>query len=141
MRPAPSAHPGAVGGGSSSSPPRASPRTQGTRVTGSADPTTKTDKDNKALKRGTAEVDEDKKEKRMKKQGGTEIVAEDEGDDAERSDRKSWKNYIYRASIIEPCARRQGHKERYERGRRKEMKKDEEAMRNEESGRRRCRRQ
>lgn len=93
-----SAHPGAVGDWLSSSPPRASPSTQEARVTGSADPPTAREKDNKAPKRGTAELDEDKKEKRMWKQGGTKRVAEDEGGNAERSDRKSWKDYIEPAS-------------------------------------------
>ncbi len=46
---------------------------------------------------------DDKKEKKTKTQGGTKRVAEDEGDDEERSDRKSWKNYV------EPAVSNQAH--------------------------------
>ena len=48
--------------------------------------------------RSTTEVDENKKEKRIKKQGGTKREAEDKADDAERSDRKSRNNYTESAS-------------------------------------------
>ena len=94
----PSAHQGARGSGSSPSPPRASSSTQGTRAMVPIGPPAATEKDNKALKRCTAESKEDQKEKKIKKQGGTKRVAEDGGDDAERGDRKSWKNYVEPAS-------------------------------------------
>ena len=64
----PSAPPGAGGSKSASSPPCASSSTPGTQ------------------------------EKKTKKQSGTKRAAEEEGDDADRGDRKSWRNYIEPAS-------------------------------------------
>lgn len=51
-----------------------------------------------AQKRSVAETREEQKEKKRQKQGGMKRIAEEEGDEAERGDRKCWRNYIQPAS-------------------------------------------
>ena len=78
----PSAHQGTSSSKPAPSPPWASSSNQGTR----------------AQKRSLAEPRVEQKEKKIKKQGDTKRTAEEEGDDAERDDRNSWRNYIEPAS-------------------------------------------